>query len=97
MPESLNEFFSSGFFMPHGHCYLWKPGLVWLQVLSNGLRVSRVAHSRAVHRVEGTLRLPRCQRRRGPRGATACSSDAFTARSTRRGSPSVFFTPVARP
>jgi signal transduction histidine kinase len=22
--------------MPHGHCYLWKPGLVWLQVLSNG-------------------------------------------------------------
>ncbi len=23
--------------MPHGHCYLWKPGLVWLQVISNGL------------------------------------------------------------
>jgi signal transduction histidine kinase len=23
--------------MPHGHCYLWKPALVWLQVLSNGL------------------------------------------------------------
>jgi signal transduction histidine kinase len=37
MPESLTEFFSSGYFMPHGHCYLWKPGLVWLQVLSNGL------------------------------------------------------------
>ncbi len=22
-------------FMPHGHCYFWEPGLVWLQVLSN--------------------------------------------------------------
>lgn len=22
--------------MPHGHCYLWEPALVWLQVLSNG-------------------------------------------------------------
>ncbi|HLL53662.1 MAG TPA: ATP-binding protein [Myxococcaceae bacterium] len=23
--------------MPHGHCYLWKPALVWLQSVSNGL------------------------------------------------------------
>jgi PAS domain S-box-containing protein len=23
-------------FIPHGHCYLWKPGLVWLHVLSDG-------------------------------------------------------------
>lgn len=22
-------------FIPHGHCYLWKPGLVWLHVLSD--------------------------------------------------------------
>ena len=22
-------------FMPHGHCYLWQPGMVWLQVVSN--------------------------------------------------------------
>lgn len=22
--------------MPHGHCYFWRPGLLWLQVLSNG-------------------------------------------------------------
>jgi signal transduction histidine kinase len=36
MPQSLLEFFSSDLFIPHGHCYLWKPGLVWLQVLSNG-------------------------------------------------------------
>ncbi len=34
MRELLNQLFSSDF-MPHGHCYLWKPGLVWLQVLSN--------------------------------------------------------------
>jgi signal transduction histidine kinase len=35
--ESVAEYFSSRFFMPHGHCYLWKPELLWLQVLSNGL------------------------------------------------------------
>ncbi len=23
-------------FIPHGHCYLWKPGLVWLHALSDG-------------------------------------------------------------
>ena len=37
MPESFREFFSSGFFMPHGHCYLWQPGIVWLEVTSNGV------------------------------------------------------------
>jgi signal transduction histidine kinase len=34
--DLLSQLFSSRFFMPHGHCYLWQPGLVWLQVLSNG-------------------------------------------------------------
>src|SRR5208282_637956 len=24
-------------FMPHGYCYLWNPGLVWLHVISDGL------------------------------------------------------------
>ncbi len=24
-------------FIPHGHCYLWKPGLVWLHVISDTL------------------------------------------------------------
>ena len=24
-------------FIPHGHCYLWDPGMVWLQVISNAL------------------------------------------------------------
>jgi signal transduction histidine kinase len=37
LAESLEAFFSSRFFMPHGHCYLWKPALVWIQVLSNAL------------------------------------------------------------
>ncbi|HSM80459.1 MAG TPA: PAS domain S-box protein [Nodosilinea sp.] len=27
----------SGPFIPHGHCYLWRPGLVWLHLLSDGL------------------------------------------------------------
>lgn len=30
------SFFSSEAFMPHGHCYLWEPTLLWLQVFSNG-------------------------------------------------------------
>ncbi len=31
------DFLSSDAFMPHGHCYLWEPGVLWLQVVSNGL------------------------------------------------------------
>ena len=31
----LQALFSSGAFMPHGHCYLWEPGLVWLHVVSD--------------------------------------------------------------
>jgi PAS domain S-box-containing protein len=27
----------SGPYIPHGHCYLWQPGLVWLHLLSDGL------------------------------------------------------------
>jgi hypothetical protein len=27
----------SGGFMPHGHCYLWVPAMVWTQVRSNTL------------------------------------------------------------
>jgi signal transduction histidine kinase len=37
MSDSLAELFSSTFFIPHGHCYLWNPAMVWLQALSNGL------------------------------------------------------------
>ena len=37
----MNTFFSWLFtsqgFMPHGHCYLWQPGTLWLNVGSDGL------------------------------------------------------------
>jgi signal transduction histidine kinase len=34
MWETLESWFA-GRFMPHGHCYLWSPTMVWLQVTSN--------------------------------------------------------------
>ncbi|MBE9127350.1 MULTISPECIES: PAS domain-containing hybrid sensor histidine kinase/response regulator [unclassified Coleofasciculus] len=37
MLEVLKKLFTSGAFIPHGHCYLWQPGLVWLHVLSDSL------------------------------------------------------------
>jgi hypothetical protein len=37
MPEVLRDLFSSGGYMPHGHCYLWNPELVWLHVVSDAL------------------------------------------------------------
>ncbi len=37
MMEFLNNFFSAKQFIPHGHCYLWKPELVWLHLLSDVL------------------------------------------------------------
>jgi len=37
MWEILKRLFASDEFMPHGHCYLWKPALVWLHVVSDAL------------------------------------------------------------
>src|ERR1700679_3854483 len=37
---SVGEFFRRLFssdFMPHGHCFLWQPSLVWLHVISDSL------------------------------------------------------------
>jgi signal transduction histidine kinase/CheY-like chemotaxis protein len=34
MPDLLSTFFANNF-IPHGHCYLWKPGLVWLHLTSD--------------------------------------------------------------
>ncbi|MBE9180974.1 HAMP domain-containing histidine kinase [Oculatella sp. LEGE 06141] len=31
-----NTLLSSQGFIPHGHCYLWKPDLVWLHIVSDG-------------------------------------------------------------
>ncbi|TWH53539.1 sensor histidine kinase [Dulcicalothrix desertica] len=35
--QNLHNFFYSGNFIPHGHCYLWKPELVSLHMLSDVL------------------------------------------------------------
>ena len=35
IPSSLHTLFSSGFFMPHRHCYLDDPRMIWLQGLSD--------------------------------------------------------------
>ena len=35
MQEFLENLFITERFIPHGHCYLWKPGLVWLHLLSD--------------------------------------------------------------
>lgn len=36
MIEYLKTLFSDEF-MPHGHCYLWKPEIVWLHAISDGI------------------------------------------------------------
>jgi len=35
--DSTASLFSEQMFMPHGHCYLWTPSMVWLQAVSNTL------------------------------------------------------------
>jgi signal transduction histidine kinase len=35
--EFFRTLFSSDGFMPHGFCYLWSPGLVWLHAISDSL------------------------------------------------------------
>jgi hypothetical protein len=37
MHDVVFNLFSSGSFIPHGHCYLWKPGLVWLHLISDAI------------------------------------------------------------
>ncbi len=39
MSEFFQRIFYHGPFMPHGHCYLWTPGLLWLHVISDALIV----------------------------------------------------------
>jgi|GEM_PF-718565 len=34
---NLFGLFSTSAFMPHGHCYLWQPSVLWAQVVSDGL------------------------------------------------------------
>lgn len=37
MNEILGSVLSSDKFIPNGHCYLWKPGLVWFHVIADSL------------------------------------------------------------
>ncbi|MEH1825034.1 MAG: ATP-binding protein [Nostoc sp.] len=37
MLELLQNFLTESSFIPHGHCYLWKPNLVWLNIISDSL------------------------------------------------------------
>lgn len=37
MLGTVHNAFVNFAYIPHGHCYLWKPGLVWLHLLSDGL------------------------------------------------------------
>jgi diguanylate cyclase (GGDEF)-like protein/PAS domain S-box-containing protein len=37
MIELIEKLFSSDTFIPHGHCYLWQPELLWLHILSDSL------------------------------------------------------------
>ncbi|MCT7991680.1 ATP-binding protein [Laspinema olomoucense] len=36
-PDLLRNLFAKEGFIPHGHCYLWKPSLVWLHITSDSL------------------------------------------------------------
>jgi len=35
MLQAIQDFFNSDNFMPHGHCFLWQPDILWLHVLSD--------------------------------------------------------------
>ena len=35
MTDPDAPWFDSGYFMPHGHCYLWSPGVLWMHVISD--------------------------------------------------------------
>jgi signal transduction histidine kinase len=35
--DFIYKLFSAEGFMPHGHCYLWNPGVLWLHIVSDAL------------------------------------------------------------
>ncbi|MBU7583922.1 MAG: PAS domain S-box protein [Nostoc sp. TH1S01] len=37
MHDLIVNLFSDGSFIPHGHCYLWQPGLVWLHIIADAV------------------------------------------------------------
>lgn len=60
MPQWLSEALEkSNYFMPHGHCYLWLPGLLWLHVVSDLLiGVAYLGISLILYLLVRKIRLP---------------------------------------
>lgn len=60
MPTWLSDVFAkSGYFMPHGHCYLWIPSLLWLHVISDFLiGVAYLGISFVLYALVRKIRLP---------------------------------------
>lgn len=59
LSELLRDIFMGAWYMPHGHCYQWKPGLVWLHVLSDTLiGAAYVLISLVLYALVRRIRLP---------------------------------------
>ena len=60
MPAWLSEIFErSGSFMPHGHCYLWIPSLLWMHVVSDALiGIAYLGISLILYLLVRSIRLP---------------------------------------
>ena len=60
MPAWLSEIFQrSSSFMPHGHCYLWIPSLLWMHVISDALiGIAYLGISLILYLLVRSIRLP---------------------------------------
>lgn len=59
LTEKISDAFSQYGFMPHGHCYLWKPLLVWMHVISDLLiGVAYVSISVILYQLIRRINLP---------------------------------------
>jgi signal transduction histidine kinase len=59
LQELLRDLFAGAWYMPHGHCYLWKPGLVWLHVVSDMLiGMAYILISLVLYALVRRIRLP---------------------------------------
>jgi signal transduction histidine kinase len=59
LQELLRDIFTGAWYMPHGHCYLWKPGLVWLHVVSDTLiGIAYLLISLVLYALVRRIRLP---------------------------------------
>ncbi len=59
MLSQLVNYFSEADFMPHGHCYLWRPGLVWTHVMTDMLiGIAYVSISLTLYSLLRKIKLP---------------------------------------